>query len=349
MATMALPGPVLRLPGVSLRLHRRGVVVAGILVLTIILLSLWSLVAGDFAVPLDRVLATLMGQGEKGENFIILGLRLPRTLTGVLAGVCFGVAGALLQSLARNPLASPDIIGFDSGAAFGAVAAVVLFSGTGIAVAAGGIGGGLVAALVVFAASWRRGGLAPMRMVLVGIGAGVFFYAGMEFLLTRSDIFEASAAQAWLTGSLNARVWLHVGIAAVGALVLAPIGLALHAALNRLELGDELAAALGTRVEITRIGAGLVAVLLAAFAVSTAGPLPFVALAAAPLARRIAAASGPTLFTAGLVGAVIVLGADIAGRLLFAPVQLPAGIFTAVLGAPYLLWLLATQIRKGAM
>jgi iron complex transport system permease protein len=294
------------------------------------------------------VLATLAGQGEGSENFVVLGLRLPRVLTGIFAGIAFGVAGALLQSLARNPLASPDIIGFDAGAAFGAVATVILFGATGAAIAAGALAGGLLAAAIVLAVSWHNG-IAPLRLVLIGIGAGAFFYAGMNFLLTRSDIFEAAAAQAWLTGSLNARVWLHVGISAFGALILVPAALALNAALERLELGDDLAAALGTRVEAMRIAAGLVAVLLASVAVAAAGPLPFVALAAAPLARRMTGASGPTLFTAGLVGAVIVLGADLMGRLAFAPVQLPAGIFTAILGAPYLLWLLATQIRKGTM
>lgn len=348
MSVDAFHRPVLRLPGLSLRLHRRGLLTMLALVVVIIAIALWSLAAGDFTLSLDRVLATLVGQGEKGENFVILGLRLPRALTGIFAGMAFGVAGALLQSLARNPLASPDIIGFDSGAALGAVATVVLFGAGGALVAVGAIGGGIGAAALVLAASWRNG-IAPLRLVLVGIGIGACLYAGVQFLLTRSDIFEASAAQAWLTGSLNARVWTHVWFAGLGVAIFVPAGLALHAALERLELGDDLAAALGTKVETVRILAGLVAVLLASTAVAAAGPLPFVALAAAPLARRIAQASGPTLFTAGLVGAVIVTGADLMGRLVFAPIQLPAGIFTAVLGAPYLLWLLATQIRNGSM
>lgn len=348
MQSAVLRGHVFRTPGLSIRIRERSLVVGGALVLAIAGLSLWALAAGDFPLALNRVLATLAGQGEGSENFIVLGLRLPRVLTAIFSGIAFGVAGALLQSLARNPLASPDIIGFDAGAAFGAVATVIVFGATGAMIAVGAIGGGLAAAAIVLIASWRNG-VAPLRLVLIGIGAGAFFYAGMNFLLTRSDIFEAAAAQAWLTGSLNARVWLHVGIAGIGAALLVPAALALHAALERLEMGDDLAAALGTRVEAVRVAAGLVAVLLASVAVAAAGPLPFVALAAAPLARRMTGASGPTLFTAGLVGAVIVLGADLMGRIAFAPVQLPAGIFTAVLGAPYLLWLLATQIRKGSM
>jgi iron complex transport system permease protein len=348
MQSAVLRGHVFRASGFSIRLRQRNLVVGTAMVMVIVALGLWALAAGDFPIELNRVLATLTGQGEGSENFIVIGLRLPRVLTGVFSGIAFGVSGALLQSLARNPLASPDIIGFDAGAAFGAVATVIVFGATGAMIAVGAIGGGLAAAAFVLVASWRNG-VAPLRLVLIGIGAGAFFYAGMNFLLTRSDIFEAAAAQAWLTGSLNARVWLHVGIAGIGAALLVPVGLGLHAAHERLEMGDDLAAALGTRVEAVRIAAGLVAVLLASVAVAAAGPLPVVALAAAPLARRMTGASGPTLFSAGLVGAVIVLGADLIGRIAFSPVQLPAGIFTAVLGAPYLLWLLATQIRKGSM
>lgn len=348
MTAAALRFRTLRLPGISLRLEQRTLTTALVIAVAVVALSLLSLAAGDFVLPLDRVIATLLGQGVGGENFVILGLRLPRILTAIFAGMAFGVAGALLQSLARNPLASPDIIGFNAGAAVGAVATVVIGGASGAMIAAGAVTGGVLAAALVFACSWNRG-IAPLRLVLVGIGIGAALQAGVQFLLTRSDIFEAAAAQAWLTGSLNARVWLHVGISGIGVLVLVPLALALHGALNRLEMGDDLAAALGTRINHVRLAAGLAAVLLASIAVAAAGPLPFVALAAGPLARRISGASGPTLFTAGLVGALIVLAADLAGRLAFAPVQLPAGIFTAVLGAPYLLWLLATQIRKGSM
>jgi iron complex transport system permease protein len=185
--------------------------------------------------------------------------------------------------------------------------------------------------------------------VLVGIGVGFFAYAGVDFLMTRSDIFEAAAAQSWLNGSLNARLWSHVWIVVAGAAVLMPLALLLQPGLDRVELGDDLAAALGVRVNATRLATGLVGVLLAALAVASAGPLPFVALVAAPIARRVANGSGVMLVTAALVGAVVVTAGDLGGRLAFAPTQLPAGVFTAVLGAPYLLWLLATQIRKGTM
>jgi iron complex transport system permease protein len=310
--------------------------------------ALWSLVAGDFPMAVDEVLRTLVGMGEATSGFVIFGLRLPRLLTGVFTGVALGVAGAIFQSLARNPLASPDVIGFDSGAALGAVATVVLLGASGIVVALGAIAGGIGTAMLVFGLAWRNG-VSPLRLVLIGIGVGAFAYAGVDFLMTRSDIFAAAAAQAWLVGSLNARLWSHVGTVGAGVIVLVPAALLLQPALDRIELGDDLAAALGIRVNRTRLMAGLAAILLAALGVASAGPLPFVAFVAGPIARRVTGASGLSLLTAGLVGALVVTLGDLAGRLLFAPTQLPVGVFTAIFGAPYLLWLLATQIRKGTM
>ena len=349
MTSAVFRGRVWRNGGMSLRLDERTIAVNLALLCGLAALGVWSISAGDFPITIGDVLRTLGGQGEGAQNFIVFGLRLPRLFTGVFTGMALGLAGAMFQSLARNPLASPDIIGFDSGAALGAVTLVILVGTTGTLVAAGAIGGGIVTAAVVFALSWRKGGVTPLRLVLVGIGVGFFAHAGVDFLMTRSDIFEAAAAQAWLTGSLNARLWSHVWIVAAGLAVLMPLALLLQPGLERIELGDDLAAALGVRVNATRFGIGLIGVLLASFAVASAGPLPFVALVSGPIARRITSGSGVTLVTAALVGAVVVTAGDLAGRLVFAPTQLPVGVFTAVLGAPYLLWLLATQIRKGAM
>lgn len=347
-AMRATGGLVLRTRLFSLRLDRRVLAVNLALAALLAAVAVFALAAGDFPMPVDEVLRTLFGQGEKASGFIVFGLRMPRLLCGLLCGVALGMAGAIFQSLARNPLASPDVIGFDSGAALGAVATVILLSATGPLVALGAIGGGLGTAALVFALSWKNG-VSPLRLVLVGIGVGAFAYAGVDFLMTRSDIFEASAAQAWLVGSLNARAWSHVTTAAIAALLLAPVALMLQPTLDRIELGDELARALGLRVARARGLAALVAVLMAALSVAAAGPMPFVAFVAGPIARRLTRAPGLSLPTAGLVGALVVTIGDLAGRMMFAPTQLPVGIFTAVFGAPYLLWLLATQIRRGTM
>lgn len=342
-------GTVFRWRGMSVRYEARTLAVNLALAVALVLLSVWSISAGDFPIPFGDVVATLLGQGQGSNTFIVFGLRLPRLLTGIAVGVAFGISGAIFQSLARNPLASPDIIGFNSGASLGAVTMIIVFGASGFAVALGALGGGLATAVIVYFLSIQRGSMQPLRLVLVGIGIGFAAYAGVEFLMTRSDIFEAAAAQAWLTGTLNARVWLHVVIIAIGVVVLVPAALLIQRALDRLESGDDMAAALGIRVEQARLFASIVGVLLAALAVASAGPIAFVALTSGPIARRLIDASGSSLVTSAMVGAVLVTASDLAGRLLFAPMQLPVGIFTAILGAPYLLWLLATQIRKGAM
>ena len=315
MSTAVIRGRAWRHGDLSLRFDERSLAIDLVLVVLLAALGVWSLSAGDFPLPIGDVVKSLVGHGESASNFIILNLRLPRLLTGIGAGMALGMAGAIFQSLARNPLASPDIIGFDSGAALGAVTTVILFGATGAQVALGAIAGGFVTAIVVFTLAWR-GSVTPLRLVLVGIGVGFFAYAGVDFLMTRSNIFEAAAAQAWLTGSLNARLWSHVAIAAVGVLVLAPIAFALQPSLDRIELGDDLAAALGIRVNATRIAAGFTGVLLAALAVASAGPLPFVALVSGPIARRMTGGTGAMLATAALVGAVVVtaLGAGAAQR-----------------------------------
>jgi iron complex transport system permease protein len=348
MTATALRGRVWRRNGLSLRLTARGIEINLVLLCAVAALGIWSICSGDFPLPLGGVLSALIGQGDGPADFIVFGLRLPRLLTGIFTGMALGMAGAIFQSLARNPLASPDIIGFDAGAALGAVTLVIVFGATGTLVALGAIGGGLLTAIIVFVLAWNKG-VTPLRVVLVGIGVGFFAYAGVDFLMTRSDLFEAAAAQAWLTGSLNARVWSHVWIIATGLVVVVPIAFALQTALDRIELGDDLATALGIRVNTARIMASLTGVLLAALAVASAGPLPFVALVSPSIARRLANGTGTMLLTSALVGAVVTTSGDLVGRLAFAPVQLPAGVFTAIVGAPYLLWLLATQIRRGAM
>ena len=341
-------GRVLRRGGVSFRVSDRAVFTVTTLVAAIFAIGIWSISAGDFPISIAEVFQSLTGNGTKSHDFIVYSLRMPRLLTGVLVGAAFGMSGAIFQSLARNPLASPDIIGFNSGAALGAVTMIIVFNAAGLLVTFGATIGGMMTAALVFLLSWQRG-ISPYRLVLVGIGVGFTAYAGVDFLMTRSDIFAAAQATQWLTGSLNARVWRDVYVTGIGLAVLAPIAMYLQLALNRLEMGEELAAALGIRINMVRGLISLIGVLLVSLAVAAAGPIAFVALVSGPIARRLTDSSGPCLGTAALVGSLVLVSADLAGRQLFAPTQLPAGVFTAVLGAPFLLWLLATQIRKGAL
>ncbi|PYE82328.1 FecCD family ABC transporter permease [Pseudoroseicyclus aestuarii] len=342
----AAPGHlVLRRGGVSLRLPRREALACLGLTLTLTVLALASLALGDYPLSPGEVWAALWG-GE--GHFVVQQLRAPRILTGVFAGACFGLSGALIQSLARNPLASPDVIGFTQGAGLGAVVAIVLYGASGPSLLLASLTGGLLAALLVGLLAWQNG-LRIWRLVLIGLGLGFALHAGVEFLMTRGDLMSAAAATQWLTGSLNARGWGHVGTAALGLALLGPAALACGPGLARLALGEEAAASLGTRCGALRLAGVLLSVLLSGVGVAVAGPVAFVAFVAGPLGRRIADTAGPGLLPAALTGACLLVAADLAGRLLMAPIQLPAGIFTAVFGAPYLLWLLATQIRKGAL
>lgn len=336
----------LALGPLAIALRPRTLRVALVLALLAFLAAVAGVVWGDYPLTPDRILATLTGSGERMENFVLWSLRIPRLLTGLAAGAAFGVAGALFQSIARNALASPDVVGFNAGAALGAVAVIVLLDSGGIGVTAGAIAGGLATAIVVGALSWRRG-LPPERLVLVGIGVGLTLYAVSDLLLIRSDIFDAAEAAAWLTGSLNASGWDEAARGGVAVLIALVAALALSRPLDALAMGEDTGRGLGIAVTPVKGWAIFIGVVLAAMATSVAGPVPFVSLLAGPVARYLIGRGGAALFTAALVGALILTLADLAGRLLFAPMQLPAGLFTAAAGAPVLLWLMWRRPRQG--
>lgn len=332
-----------------MRFDSRTIVASAILAAVLVVISCWSISVGDFPVPIGDVIRTLLGRGSSSSDFIVGTLRLPRILTGAMVGAAFGVSGAIFQSLAKNPLGSPDVIGFTFGSALGAVVVIVIVEGAGsVAVSAGAVAGGLATALVVFVCAWRRG-VQAHRLVLVGIGVGYALAAITDYLLTRANISDAQRATVWLTGSLNGRSWEHVRPVAAGLLVLMPLAMWMGRSLRVLELGDDTAAALGVRLGRTRLTIVIVGVLLAALATASAGPIAFVALMAPPIARRVTRAPGITIVPTALVGALLTVSADLMARRLLAPLELPVGIFTAVLGAPYLLWLLTREARTGEL
>jgi iron complex transport system permease protein len=244
----------------------------------------------------------------------------------------------VFQTLLRNPLASPDIIGITSGASAAAVAAILLAGLSGAAVAASAVVGALVSALATYLLAWRQG-VAGSRLVLVGIGVAAVLYSSTDFLLTRAGTLDANEALVWLTGSLNradaTALWPLVAVTAVALPLLPWAG----RTLDGLQLGDDTARALGLGVERSRLLLMLLAVVLAAVATSVAGPVGFVAFVSGPIARRLTGDAGAGLVPAGLTGAAVVVLADFAGQHLL-PVQLPVGVLTAAVGAPYLIYLL---------
>lgn len=331
----------------TVRVDRRTAAVSAGLAVVVAAALAVSVSVGDFPIPLADVVPAIVGLGNPDSDFIIRTLRLPRALTGALVGAAFGLSGAIFQSLARNALASPDVIGITAGASAAAVAIIVWVGGSSTVVAGGALAGALVTAAAIYLLAYRRG-VVGYRLVLVGIGVAALLSALTSYLLTRAEIFQAQRATVWLTGSLNGRSWDHVRPVAVALVLLLPVTLALGRQLRLLELGDDTAKGLGVRVERARGALITAGVALAAVATASAGPVAFVALVAPQIARRLVHAAGATLVPSALTGAALVLLADGFARRALAPTELPVGVVTGIIGAPYLLWLLARANRVGA-
>nr|WP_278312779.1 iron chelate uptake ABC transporter family permease subunit [Lolliginicoccus levis] len=329
------------------------IIVSTLLAVMIVLLMGINIGRGDFPLSLPDVARVILGGGDRLEQFIVMDLRLPRSLVGVVVGFALGLAGAITQSLTRNGLASPDILGISAGASVTAVAVIVLTGGsTGVVLTAlGSVGlplaalfGGLVTAIVLYALAWK-GGVDGFRLILIGIAITAICQALVYWMLIKSDINDVAQAQAWLVGSLNGRDWRHFVPMLAATAAFGGIALAAASSVNVLRLGDETARALGARVNGTQAVLLLSAVGLAAASVAAAGPIAFVGLMAPQMALRLLRAPGPPLLASGLVGAVLLLGADITARTML-PVELPAGIVTAAIGGPFLLYLLVRTNRK---
>ena len=324
------------------RRDRRVVVILGALVVVVASLAL---MVGAYVMSAQDVLATLVGLGTPKDEFIILRLRLPRVLLGALAGLALALAGGLFQSLLRNPLASPDIIGISGGASAGAVSALLLFGVSGLAVSVAAFVGALIVAVSIYLLSWRSG-LTGYRFVLVGIAFAFLVQGLLGYLLTRADVRDAQGALVWLVGSLSGAAGEGVLILGACLLVLVPLVAVLAPRLRILQLGDDSATGLGLRVQPVRLVLLAFAVALTAVATAAVGPIAFVAFVAAPIARRCV--GGLALVPTALIGALLVLASDfVAQHLLPGDVQVPVGIITGIVGAPYLLWLLATSHRRG--
>ncbi|HEX2313728.1 MAG TPA: iron chelate uptake ABC transporter family permease subunit, partial [Thermomonospora sp.] len=333
-------------PAVSGILRPRvALVCLGLAALTFLTFCL-AIGTGDYYVPLWDVVPALWGSGDMATLFAVRELRLPRALAGVLTGAAFGMSGALFQTVTRNPLASPDMLGITQGAGTAVVAGIVLGVGAGLGTQGLGLTGALAAGLLIYALAWRRG-TTGYRIVLVGIGVSWMCVSATFYLLSRAEIYQAQQAVGWLVGNLNNRGWEHVRPLALALAVLAPTALLLTRLLRTLNLGDDVAGGLGTPVQRTRMAALLCGAALAAFATAAAGPILFVALAAPQIARRLAAAPWPPLLASALTGSTLVLVSDLIAQRAVSDLMLPVGVVTGVLGAPFLLWQLAQANKAG--
>lgn len=263
----------------------------------------------------------------------------------MVAGLSFGLAGVTFQTMLRNPLASPDVIGISSGASAAAAVAIVTLSLGGSQVSGLAIAAALAVALLVYTLAFKDG-VVGTRLILIGIGIAAMLDSLIAYVLSQAAEWDLQEAMRWLTGSLNGTTWNETVPAAAALAVLAPVLLSRARDLSSMQLGDDTAAALGVRVERTRITVIVAAVGLIAFATAAAGPIAFVAFLSGPIAARITGPGGSPLVPAALVGALLVLVADLTGQFAF-DTRFPVGVVTGVLGAPYLVYLIIRTNRAG--
>lgn len=328
----------------TLRGHdaRRGAAVTVLLGATIAVLGITALAVGAVGLSPAEVVAALLG-AEGSAGFIVTGLRLPRLALALVVGAALGLAGAVLQAVVRNPLASPDVVGLTGGASAAAVLAISA-GATGPAVDTAALLGALAAAAAVVWLSGR--GVTGTRFVVVGVAIAFLANGFLGYALTRASLTEARRAFFWLVGSVGTAPWSDVARVAV---VLGAAGLLLRTArrpVSVLALDDDSARSLGAHPVATRVAAILLSSVLAAAAVAVAGPIAFVAFVSGPIARRLRG-RGPAFGTAALVGAVVVVAADlVAQHLVPGGLQPPVGLVTGALGAPFLIWLLVHGERR---
>jgi len=324
------------------------VLVTVLLAAATFLLFCVSISIGDFTIELPAVFRTIFGQGERVDEFVIMDLRMPRALVGLIVGAALGICGALTQSIARNPLASPDVLGITGGASATAVFLVTATSGAAvtstIGLPAAALTGGLLTGLLVYFLAWKKG-VDGFRLILIGVSVNAVMQAITTWLLVLADIRDVARAQSWLVGSLDARSWTEVwtSLWLTVALVLIVLSVSFH--LKPMHFGDDVAAGLGVRYSAVRAVLLLCAVLLAGVAVSAAGPVPFVALVAPQITMRLLRSPVPPLIASGLFGALLLIGSDLIARIVL-PNDLPVGIVTAIIGGPFLVYLLVRANMK---
>ncbi|MFC6092384.1 FecCD family ABC transporter permease [Saccharothrix lopnurensis] len=326
------------------RARRRRAVIAVLTALVLVAASV-SLMVGRRFYPPGDVIAVVLGEQVPGASFTVGRLRLPRTVLATLVGLCFGLGGVTFQTMLRNPLASPDVIGISAGASAAAAFAIVSLSLSGPAVEVFAIVAGLGVALLIYLLS-HRGGVAGTRLVLIGIGISAMLDSTINWVLNGAGEWDLQQALRWLTGSLNGTAWSDVLPVLGAVVVLGPLLLAQTRALATMQLGDDAASALGVRLDPTRIAVIVSAVGLISFATAATGPIAFVAFLSGPIAARLVGPSGSLVLPAALVGALLVLVADFAGQFLLGA-RYPVGVVTGVLGAPYLIYLIIRTNRAG--
>ncbi|HEY0248617.1 MAG TPA: iron chelate uptake ABC transporter family permease subunit [Gryllotalpicola sp.] len=339
------PQLTLRTRGLSLRVPRRTAAAVGVLAAIAVAIALVSLATGSYALSLGQVVGALTGRETGIVSTIVVDWRLPRVLLAGLFGIALGLSGAIFQSLTRNPLGSPDIIGFDTGAYTGALLVMLTLHIDGIySTTVGAIIGGLATAALVYLFAFRRG-VQGFRLIIVGIGITAMLGSFDTWLLLHAPTQEAISASYWGAGSLDSASYAQLIPAAIAFVILFPAAAALARGMRTLELGDDAGRQLGVNAERTRLLLVIVGVSLSATVTSLAGPIAFISLSAPQIAKRLTHSAGVTLGASAVCGSALLLAADwIAQHAL--PTALPVGLVTVVLGGGYFVWLLIAEGRR---
>lgn len=338
---------VLRAGPLSLKATRRAFVVCGLLCVTLVALALWAFTLGSYPLSLGDLTGVMSGTARDSIRTVVLEWRAPRIVAAVVFGAALAVSGAIFQSLTRNPLGSPDVIGFTTGSYTGVVLTLLAGASSHSALAAGALAGGFVTAFAVYLLAFRRG-VRGFRLIIVGIAVSALLSSVNTWFSVKADVDTALRAAVWGAGSLSGIGWPAVMMASV---LLAGVALAAPVAQRRmrwLELGDDTAAMLGIPVERTKVLLVVLGVAATAAVTAAAGPIAFVALAAPQIARRLGRGASVGLAGAALVGALLLLGADIAAQHAIPGVVLPTGAVTVCVGGAYLLVLLVRESRRGS-
>ncbi|USK70293.1 FecCD family ABC transporter permease [Peribacillus asahii] len=325
--------------------RRRFILVTSLLAIIAFTLCSTMLMLGNTIYPVSDVIRVLLGEKVKGASFAVGTIRFPRMVAGVLAGFAFGVAGHVFQTMLRNPLANPNVIGITAGSSAAAVFCIIVLHASNAFVSIASIIGGLATVIVIFLLS-RSTSFSIGRLILIGIGIQAMLNAAISYLLLIGQQHDIPTAMRWLSGSLNGAKMENLYPLMVTVLIFAPIIIVLGKRLDMLELGEQTATSLGVDTDKTRLVLIISSVLIIALATAATGPIAFVAFLSGPIAKRLVGVGFSSIIPAGLVGIILVLASDLVGQFAFVA-RYPVGVITGILGAPYLIYLLIRMNRKG--
>lgn len=326
---------------------RRYMTTTIILAIIVVLLCGAMLMLGNTIYPVKDVITVLFGGDVKGASFAVGTIRLPRMLAGAFAGFAFGVGGYIFQTMLRNPLANPNVIGITAGSSAAAVFCIIVLHASTALVSLAAVIGGLVTVIIIYVLS-KGTSFSIGRLILIGIGIQAMLNAFISYLMLIAKTHDLPTALRWLSGSLNGAKLESLWPLIVIVLVCTPIFIYFSSHLEMLELGEEAATSLGVSTNQVRVALLVSAVLIIALATATTGPIAFISFLAGPIARRLVGAGFSALIPAGLIGAILVLAADLIGQFAF-DVRYPVGVITGIIGAPYLIYLLIKLNRKGSI